>query len=224
VLFCVWFSIRILRLLSVTVGDPLAGEDAQADTLAVGGIQEDPLAMKEGTQGDTMVVEGTQVDTPAVEGILVDTLAGEGTQVDTMAMEGTQGLITQGIITTVRRIIPVGTAGVGMGIIPAVIGGVIGTMLIRVGGGLIRMGIHIPMTTLITIILILIPIQIIPIPTPITILIPIPIPIICLRRRALWEAIKPGSFPNSINLKSYNIQLSREKAGSFDSAFLILTF
>jgi hypothetical protein len=144
--------------------------------------------------------------------------------VDTMAMEGTQGLITQGIITTVRRIIPVGTAGVGMGIIPAVIGGVIGTMLIRVGGGLIRMGIHIPMTTLITIILILIPIQIIPIPTPITILIPIPIPIICLRRRALWEAIKPGSFPNSINLKSYNIQLSREKAGSFDSAFLILTF
>ena len=142
-LFCVWFSIGILRLLSVTVVDPLAGEDAQADTMAMGGIQ--------------------------------------------------------GVITTVRRIIPVGTAGMGMGIIPAVIGGVLDTMLIRIGGGLIRMAIQIPITTPIPIILILIP---------------IPIPII-FRRKAIREAIKPDCFPNSINLKYYNIQLSREKAGSF---------
>jgi len=87
----------------------------------------------------------------------------EGAQGDTMAMEGTQGIIT---LVPVRGIIPVGTAGGGIDIIPAVIGGVLGTMVIRVGGGLIRMSIHIPITT------------------PITILIPIPILIICLCRRS----------------------------------------
>lgn len=88
-----------------------------------------------------------------------------------MAMEGTQGIIT---LVPVRGIIPVGMAGGGIDIIPAVIGGVLGTMLIRVGGGLIRMSIHIPITTPITIL----------------ILIPIPIPIICLRRRS------PKSLPH----------------------------
>ena len=131
-LFCVWFSIRILRLLSVTGGDPLAGEDAQADTLAGVGIQVDTLA-GEDIQADTMVGEDTQGGTMAME----------DTQADTMVMEDTQGIIT---------------------IILTVIGGV------RVGGGLIRMGIHIPITILIPI--------------------PIPIPIICLRRRS------PKSLPH----------------------------
>ena len=115
------------------------------DTLAVVGIQV-----------DTMVGEDTQADTLAME---------EDTQADTMVMEGTQG-----VITPVRGIIPVGTAVGGIGIIPAVIGGV------RVGGGLIRMSIHIPITTPLTIL--------IPIP------IPIPILIICLRRRS------PESLPH----------------------------
>ena len=108
----------------------------------------------------------------AVEGDRGDTMAVEGTREDIMAVVDTQAVITT---VTARGIIPVGTAGGGIGIIPAVIGGVLGTMLIRVGGGLTRMSIHIPITTPITIILIPIP---------------IPIPIICLRRRS------PESLPH----------------------------
>jgi hypothetical protein len=130
VLFCVWFSIRILRLLSVTVGDTLAVEGIQGDTRVGEATQGDTMVMEEGTQGDTMVMEGTQADT--------------------MVMEDTQGIIT---------------------IILTVIGGV------RVGGGLILMGIHIPMT----------------------IPIPIPIPIICLRRRS------PKSLPHIASSSSNNL-------------------
>ena len=109
----------------------------------------------------------TQADIMAVEDPRGDTMATEDTQGDTTAMEGTQGIITK---VMVRSIIPGGTAGGDMGIILAVIGGILGTMLIRVGGGLIRMSIQIPPMTTPIIILIQVPM-------------PILIPIICLRRR-----------------------------------------
>ncbi len=133
------------------VGDILAAEHDRRDTLAVERGRGDPMAMV-GTQEDTMAVVGTQEDT--------------------MAVVGTQAVITP---VPVRVIIPVGTAGGGIGIIPVVIGGALGTMLILVGGGLIRTPIHISITILIRM----------AIHIPITILIPIPIPIlmICLRRR-----------------------------------------
>jgi hypothetical protein len=120
VLFCLWFSIRTLRLPSVTVGD----------TLAV-----------VGDRGGTLAVEGTQVDIMVVVG----TLAVEGTQVDIMVVVDTQAVITT---VTVRGIIPVGTAGGVTGIIPVDIGGALGAMLIQVGGGLIRPSIYIPITIL----------------------------------------------------------------------------
>ncbi len=92
-----------------------------------------------------------------------------------MAVAGIQGMVgtqedptavaaTMAVIHMVRGIIPAGTAGGGIGITPAVIGGVLGTMVIQVGGGggLIPTPIHIITITLIRT----------------TILIPIPIPIL----------------------------------------------
>ncbi len=81
---------------------------------------------------------------------------------------------TQGVIIPVGGVIPVGTAGGGIGIILTVIGGVLG-IIILVGGGLIRMPIHISIPTLIRM------------GIPITILISIPILILihpkCLHRK-----------------------------------------
>jgi len=164
VLFCLWFSIRILRLPSVTVGDTLAAERDPGDTLAMVDTRGDTMAV-ERDRGHTMAVVGTRRDTIGAEGGREDTTAVVGTRGDTMVMVDIQAVITT---VPVRGIIPVGTAGGGMGIIPVVIGGTLGTMLIRVGGGLIRMSIHIPITTPITILILIL----IPIPIPILILIP----------------------------------------------------
>ena len=149
-----------------TQGDTLAVEDTQA-AMAVVGTQEDTLVVV-GTQGDTLAVEDTQ-DTMAVVGTQAGTMAMVDTRGDIMAMVGTEEVITT---VTVRDIIPVGT--VGMGIILVVIGGALGAMLIQVGGGLIRMSIHIPITILILILI------------PVPIFIP---PMMCLRRRS------PQDFP-----------------------------
>jgi hypothetical protein len=92
-------------------------------------------------QAVIMAVAGTQGDTMAMVGTRGDTMVMAGTQADTMAVVGTRAVITT---APVRGIIPVGTAGGGIGIIPAVIGGV----LIRIGGGLIHTPIHIPIRIL----------------------------------------------------------------------------
>ena len=79
---------------------------------------------------------------------------------DTMAMDRAQAVIITGtapvimavdpvqvviITATARVIMAVGTAGGGTGTIPVVIGGALGSILTRVGGGPIRISIHIPM-------------------------------------------------------------------------------
>ena len=110
--------------------------------------------------GDTLAAERNPGDTLAMEGTQGDTLGVEHDPGDTIAVVGTQAVITT---VPVGHITPGGTAGGGMGIIPVVIGGTPGAMLIRVGG-VIRMSIHIPMTIHM------------PIPIPILILIPMTCP------------------------------------------------
>jgi hypothetical protein len=70
-----------------------------------------------------------------------DILAVERDRGDMMAVVGTEGVITT---VTGRGIIPVGTEGGVTDIIPVVIGGALGAMLIQIGGGLIRLSTYIP--------------------------------------------------------------------------------
>jgi len=53
VLFCLWFSIRTLRLPSVTVGDTLAVERDRGDIMAMVGIQAVGMGVVDGTVDGT---------------------------------------------------------------------------------------------------------------------------------------------------------------------------
>ena len=114
---------------------------------------------------------------------VADTQAIADTQEDTLTVAGTQA-----VIIPVHGIIPVGTAGGGIGIIPTVIGGVLGTMLIPAGGGLIRSPIPTSITTLIRMAIHIL----------ITILIPIPIPMIYHHRKPVQSLPHIASSRNNL--------------------------
>jgi len=95
--------------------------------------------------------------------------------VDTLVVDGIQVVTTT---ATARAIMAVGTADGGMATIPAAMGGDLGTIVTRVGRGLFRISIPIPMAP--------------------PILTPIPIPIPNLHRRS------PSSLPRIANRSNRN--------------------
>jgi hypothetical protein len=140
------------------------GDTQVADTRVVG-------TQVVGTRvGDTMAADTRVVDTMVVGTRVVGTMVG-----DTLVVDGIQVVTTT---ATARAIMAVGTADGGMATIPAAMGGDLGTIVTRVGRGLFRISIPIPMAP--------------------TILTPIPIPIPNLHRRS------PSSLPRIANRSNRN--------------------